>query len=51
MGGGAGIYEYTHNFSYLVFAACGASLGNFILLTIEMKNAKKRDKSEYHENK
>lgn len=50
IGGGAGIYEYTHNLAYLVFAACGASLGNYLLLTIEIRN-KKRDNSKYHENK
>jgi hypothetical protein len=42
MGGGAGIYQYTHNFSYLLFAALGASLGNYILVSVE----KRRKNSE-----
>jgi hypothetical protein len=40
MGGGAGIYQYTHNFSYLIFAALGASLGNFLLVTVERRRKK-----------
>jgi hypothetical protein len=35
IGSGAGIYQYTHHFIYLLFAALGASLGNFVLVTIE----------------
>ena len=42
IGGGAGIYQYTHNFAYLLFAALGASLGNFILVSVE----KRRKNSE-----
>ncbi len=41
MGGGAGIYQYTHNFSYLIFAALGACLGNFILVSVERRRAAK----------
>jgi hypothetical protein len=40
MGSGIGIYQYTHNIVYLVFAALGASLGNFILVTLEIKKQK-----------
>ena len=40
MGGGAGIYQYTHHISYLVFAACGASLGNYVLVTVEKRRRK-----------
>ena len=43
MGSGIGIYQYTHNFSYLIFAALGASLGNYILLTIEINRQKKNN--------
>jgi hypothetical protein len=39
IGSGAGIYQYTHHFFYLVFAALGASLGNYVLVTL----AKKRE--------
>jgi hypothetical protein len=37
IGSGAGIYQYTHHFFYLVFAALGASLGNFLLVYIEKR--------------
>jgi hypothetical protein len=40
MGAGAGVFEYTHNFYYLIFAACGATLGNFVLVTIEKRRIK-----------
>jgi hypothetical protein len=40
MGAGIGIFQYTHNLYYLVFAACGASIGNFVLVTIEKKKQK-----------
>ena len=40
MGAGAGVFQYTHNFSYLVFAALGASLGNFVLVTVEIRRRK-----------
>jgi hypothetical protein len=40
MGSGIGIYQYTHAFSYLVFAAAGASLGNFILVSWEIRKQK-----------
>jgi hypothetical protein len=40
MGSGAIIFQYTHNISYLVFAALGASLGNFVLLTIAIWKVK-----------
>jgi hypothetical protein len=35
IGSGAGIYQYTHHFTYLLFAALGASLGNYVLVKIE----------------
>jgi hypothetical protein len=41
MGAGAGIYQYTHQFSYLIFAALGATLGNFTLVTIEKRRRRK----------
>jgi hypothetical protein len=41
MGAGIGVYQYSHKFCYLIFAALGAALGNFILVTWQ----KKRDKS------
>jgi hypothetical protein len=44
IGSGAGIYQYTHHFSYLVFAALGASVGNFVLLTIEINRQKNKSK-------
>jgi hypothetical protein len=37
IGSGAGIYQYTHHFFYLVFAAFGASLGNYILVVVEKR--------------
>jgi lipoprotein signal peptidase len=46
MGGGAGIYQYTHHFSYLIFAAFGASLGNFVLVSFE----KRRQKNDIKNN-
>jgi hypothetical protein len=39
MGTGTGIYQYTHHYFYLILAALGASLGNFILVTIAKKKA------------
>ena len=44
MGSGIGIYQYTHTFAYLVFAALGASLGNYILLTIAIRKSAKDKK-------
>jgi hypothetical protein len=44
IGSGAGIYQYTHHFSYLVFAALGACLGNYVLLTIEINRQKNKSK-------
>jgi hypothetical protein len=41
MGSAAGIFQYTHNFSYSVFMALGAALGNFVLVTIEIRKKKK----------
>jgi lipoprotein signal peptidase len=48
MGSGIGIFKYTHNISYLVFAALGASLGNFVLVLIAKRQQKfnKEKKSE-----
>jgi hypothetical protein len=44
-GSGTIIFQYTHNLSYLLFAALGASLGNFVLVTIERrKTAKSKNK-------
>jgi len=43
MGSGIVIFQYTHNLSYLVFAALGASLGNYILLTIEIRRQNGKD--------
>ena len=46
LGGGAGIYEYTHNFTYLLFAASGACLGNFILVFREKRRKRKTPQSK-----
>ena len=40
IGSGAGIYQYTHHFFYLVFAALGASLGNYVLVVWEIRRQK-----------
>ena len=45
IGSGAGIYQYTHHFFYLVFAALGASLGNYVLVESEKKH-QERDNSQ-----
>jgi hypothetical protein len=45
-GSGTIIFQYTHNLSYLLFAALGASLGNFVLLTIEIERQKSKVKKE-----
>jgi energy-converting hydrogenase Eha subunit E len=44
MGSGLIIFQYTHNLSYLVFAALGAFLGNYILLTIAIRKSAKDKK-------
>jgi hypothetical protein len=46
MGSGAGIYQYTHHFIYLLFAASGASLGNLVLVTIEIRREKSKVKNQ-----
>jgi hypothetical protein len=43
IGSGAGIYQYTHHFTYLIFAALGATLGNLVLVLIEKKRLKKNN--------
>lgn len=43
MGSAAGIFQYTHNFSYSLFMACGAALGNYVLLTLEIRRQKGKD--------
>jgi hypothetical protein len=43
IGSGAGIYQYTHNFTYLIFAALGATLGNFFLVWEEINRQKKNN--------
>jgi len=32
---GLGVFQYTHNLSYLTFAALGATAGNFVLVSRE----------------
>lgn len=41
LGSAWGIIEYTHNPAYVLFMATGASLGGFIMLTIEKRRQKK----------
>jgi hypothetical protein len=43
VGAGMGIYQYTHHILYLLFAGCGASLGNFVLVTIAKKRQNNLD--------